>query len=60
MPLPEVSKDESRNDFTSRCMGSSEMNSEFPDQSQRFAVCRSIYERKKTSKLSDELDKFVK
>lgn len=37
MPIPNPS--ESREEFLQRCMGDSEMLSEFPDQSQRYAVC---------------------
>lgn len=58
MPLPIVQKDESRRDFTGRCMGDSEMNKEFPNQPQRFAVCRSIYDKKQTAELSDKLNKL--
>ena len=55
MPLP--SKDEKRKDFVARCMGGSKMNEEFPNQSQRFAVCNSIWEKSKSDKLADELSK---
>ena len=54
MPLPSPKKDESRNDFNSRCMSDSVMNSEFPDQSQRFTVCRSIWDKKKTEDMAEE------
>ena len=37
--LPKPRKGESRRDFVSRCMANSEMRQEFPDQSQRAAVC---------------------
>ena len=41
MPLPERKKGEPRDTFISRCMGDSVMNNEYPDQSQRSAVCMS-------------------
>ena len=59
MPLPTVNNGESREDFIDRCMGDSKMNTEFPDQWQRFAVCRSIYEKMRTDQLSDDLDKIL-
>lgn len=37
---------ESEDDFIGRCMGSSKMISEYPDQEQRLAVCYSYYENK--------------
>ena len=36
---------ESENEFISRCMGSSEMNSEFPDEDQRAAVCYAYWNK---------------
>ena len=41
MPLPERKEGEPRETFISRCMGDSVMNNEYPDQSQRSAVCMS-------------------
>lgn len=39
MPLPRPSADESRQEFLSRCMASETMRADFPDESQRYAVC---------------------
>jgi hypothetical protein len=39
MPLPTPKTNESKKDFMSRCMGSSVMGTEFPDEDQRVAVC---------------------
>lgn len=39
MPLPRPRRGESRSAFVSRCMGSDVMRDDFPDQSQRAAVC---------------------
>jgi hypothetical protein len=41
-----VKPGESEQDYVSRCMGSQDMISEFPDEEQRAAVCYSTYERK--------------
>lgn len=38
--LPKRRKGEKRKKFLDRCMGNEEMNSEFPDRGQRFAVCQ--------------------
>lgn len=37
---------EGQDDFISRCMGDSQMNSEFPESDQRAAVCYSYWRRK--------------
>lgn len=39
MPLPTPNSGESEEDFLSRCMGDSNTADEFPDESQRYAVC---------------------
>lgn len=39
MPLMKPNSGEKRPQFMSRCMGDDKMRSEFPDNSQRFAVC---------------------
>ena len=39
MPLPTPNEGESENDFISRCMASETMNTDFPQQAQRSAVC---------------------
>ena len=41
MPLPTPNDGESRDHFISRCMGNPTMNTDFPDQNQRAAVCNS-------------------
>lgn len=41
MPLPKKDKDESKDKFISRCMSNPTMQSEYPDQKQRVAVCMS-------------------
>lgn len=44
MPLPQPRPDEEREEFLDRCMGDPTMVDEFPDSSQRFAVCVSQWE----------------
>lgn len=39
MPLPSPRDSESRSEFMDRCMGDDTMQSEFPDQDQRYKVC---------------------
>lgn len=39
MPIPQPTPGESRDEFISRCMGDSVMNTDFPEQDQRYAVC---------------------
>lgn len=41
MPLPNRNKDESRENFISRCMSDNKVQKEYPDQQQRVAVCMS-------------------
>lgn len=41
MPIPSRKKDEDRSSFMSRCMGDNKMGEEYPDQSQRVAICMS-------------------
>ncbi len=37
--MPDKKPNESREDFLTRCMSDAEMNREFPDNEQRYAVC---------------------
>lgn len=39
MPIPAPQSNESRIDFMNRCMSDSTMESDFPQDDQRFAVC---------------------
>src|SRR5210317_817459 len=40
MPIPKRKEGEDRSDFLSRCMSDSTMNKEYPENSQRYAVCQ--------------------
>jgi len=45
MPLPSPNPEEQQDDFVARCMGHDAMNQEYPDQTQRAAVCYSQWQR---------------
>lgn len=40
MPIPEPTPSETESEFVGRCMADSKMLAEYPDPSQRYAVCR--------------------
>ena len=46
MPLPKPRAGESNNQFLNRCMIDDTMNSEYPNRSQRFAICNSLLSSK--------------
>lgn len=47
MPLPKPRKDEEKDDFIDRCMGDEVAVEEFPDESQRRAVCETQWDESK-------------
>lgn len=47
MPIPKPQPNENRGDFLNRCMANPTMTSEFPDESQRYAVCTAQLENRK-------------
>jgi len=47
MPLPEPRKGEKEDDFIDRCMGDEVMTEEYPDESQRRAVCQTQWDESK-------------
>lgn len=51
MPLPKPNKGESKDDFLSRCMGDDAMQSEYPDEDERYAVCNSQWENKSAASI---------
>jgi hypothetical protein len=57
MPLPEPSDDEDQSTFVGRCMSNDTVRSEFPDQTQRLAVCHSQFRKTRTKnrKASDDI-----
>lgn len=46
MPIPQPKKGETKKKFIDRCMSSKVMKDEYPDRSQRYAVCESQYKNK--------------
>lgn len=49
MPQPKPKSDETKDDFLGRCMADGQMNDDFPDDDQRFAVCNSIWDNRSNS-----------
>jgi hypothetical protein len=47
MPLPTPNPQEPKDEFLQRCMGDQSTNSEFPDPSQRMAVCAHLFSNAK-------------
>lgn len=52
MPLPKPKDGESKQDFLDRCMANDTMNSEYPDNDQRYAVCLSQWKEKEKDSLT--------
>lgn len=50
MPIPGPRKNEDSQKFVSRCIGDDVMNSEYPDQKQRAAVCYSSLRKSRGGK----------
>ena len=53
MPIEVPGKDESKEDFMSRCMADSAMNDDYDETDQRFAVCNVQWEDKDDKAISD-------
>lgn len=45
MPLPKPEASEDHDQFIDRCMASDTMRREFPDPTQRYAVCQAQWEK---------------
>ena len=50
MPLVKVKKNEKKKDFLDRCLADENMNKEFDDEKQRYAVCNQIWKDSKKKK----------
>jgi hypothetical protein len=46
MPIPKPKKDEKEKEFVDRCMANPTMNTEYPDNKQRFAICMNQWKGK--------------
>lgn len=55
MPIPKPRGDESESEFLSRCM--SDLNTEYPDNSQRAAICYNSYREHKNKPVKLEFFK---
>lgn len=60
MPLPKVRKNETEQEFVSRCMSDDIMLSEYKDQKQRAAICYSQFEMRKKAKGETSWDEVRK
>jgi hypothetical protein len=56
MPI-QPGKSENEEQFISRCM--SEESESFPDEPQRYAVCQSMYDKEKMSKITNTSEKVM-
>jgi hypothetical protein len=57
MPIPKPSKKNQNEDkYIGDCMGDSSMLKEFPNQKQRYAVCKTTFDRAKKAKASEDED----
>ena len=54
MPLPKPRAEESDNQFISRCIIDDTMLSEYPNRSQRYAVCSNLLTQKKIETKNNE------
>lgn len=50
MPMPKPKNSESKDEFLNRCMADSVMTDEYGDESQRYAVCNTLWDEKKDLK----------
>ena len=59
MPIPKPKKDESKDDFISRCMSDDVMLDEYPDQEIRSGVCYTQWDNKDKDSSSEKKRKYV-
>lgn len=60
MPIPAPNTGESHDQFMSRCMANPTMNEEFPDASQRAAVCERQWNDSKAMPKFKTMDEYLK
>ena len=56
MPIQKPSKNQKEDKYIGDCMGDKSLNKEFPNQKQRYAVCKTTFDRAKKSKASEDED----
>ena len=54
MPIPKISKKEKEDKYIGDCMGDTSMLKDFPNQKQRYAVCKTTFDRAKKAKASED------
>lgn len=59
MPIPEPRDNENKQDFSARCMSDSTMKKEYPDTSQRLAVCLSQTRKTKSTIVEKVHDNLI-
>lgn len=53
MPIIKPKKNQNEDNYISDCMGDSQIIKDFPNQKQRYAVCKSTFDRAKKAKASE-------
>ena len=56
MPIPKPSKKEKEDKYIGDCMSDNQMGKDFPNQKQRYAVCKTTFDRAKKAKASEDED----
>lgn len=54
MPIPKPDLRKSEQKFIADCMGDKSLNKDFPNQKQRYAVCKTTFDRAKKAKASED------
>jgi hypothetical protein len=54
MPIPKPKSNQKEDKYIGDCMGDNQMGKDFPNQKQRYAVCKTTFDRAKKSKASEE------
>lgn len=54
MPIPKRKEDEDKSSFMARCMSDSVMNKDYPDNSQRYAVCMGAAKGSQMQQVQDQ------
>jgi len=53
MPIPQPKKNQNEDKYVEDCMSNSQMGKDFPNEKQRYAVCKSTFNRAKKAKASE-------
>jgi len=54
MPIPKPKKNQKEDKYIGDCMSDSQMGKDFPNQKQRYAVCKTTFDRAKKAKASED------